>query len=91
MKQHFTCPEQSTGTTVMYVEVKILMMLLHTYDSLKVTLWCILMKNKIISPFFLQEAVVTGDTFLITMENTALHHVTVGAVIHNETYGGMDV
>jgi hypothetical protein len=36
--------------------------------------------EKIISLFYFEEPVVTGDTFLAMMENTALHHVPVVTV-----------
>jgi hypothetical protein len=38
------------------------------------------MKNKVISPFLFEETMKTTNTFLATMENTVLHHVTVGTV-----------
>jgi len=38
------------------------------------------MKKKVISPFFLEEPVVTDDTFLDMMENSVLCDVPMGTV-----------
>jgi hypothetical protein len=48
----------------------------HEHNSLKVNVWCALMKNKVIGPFFFEEPVVNGDTFMAMMVNTALCHVS---------------
>jgi hypothetical protein len=42
-------------------------------------MWYIMVKNKLISPFFFEEAIVISDTFLDMMENTDLCHVSVGS------------
>jgi len=36
----------------------------HECVSLAVNVWCVLMKNNVISPFFFEEPTATGDTFL---------------------------
>jgi hypothetical protein len=41
------------------------------HDSLKVNVWCALMKNKVINPSPFEEPTVIGDTFLAMMENIA--------------------
>jgi hypothetical protein len=43
-------------------------------------MWCVLMKNRVFSPFFFEVSVVTDDTYLAMLDNTALHHVTMGTV-----------
>jgi hypothetical protein len=53
----------------------------YEHDSLKVNVWYALMKNKDIGIFFFEKPMVTGDTFLAMMENTALHHVPVGKIL----------
>jgi hypothetical protein len=51
----------------------------HERDSPKISmLWCTLMKN---GPLFSEELRLTGSNFLLMMENTALRHVPVGAVL----------
>jgi len=51
----------------------------HKHNSMKVNVWCTVMKNKVVSPFFLEVSMVTGDTFLTT-ENNALHHASMGSL-----------
>jgi hypothetical protein len=53
----------------------------HEYDSLKVSVLCAFMKNKAISPFSFEEAMVTSDTFMTMIEYTALCYVHVGTVL----------
>jgi hypothetical protein len=36
--------------------------------------------EKLISPFFMGEPVVSSDTFLVMIENTTLCHVPVGTI-----------
>jgi hypothetical protein len=36
----------------------------------------------VIGPFCFEKPAVFGDTFLATMENTALYHIPVGTVFH---------
>jgi hypothetical protein len=38
------------------------------------------MKNKVTGPFLFEEPMVTGDTFLAMMDNTALCHIPVGTL-----------
>jgi len=58
--------EQSTGSTVLYGKVKIFFMLLNMSEihQRSINIWCIVMRNKDIGPFFLEDSAVTGDTFL---------------------------
>jgi hypothetical protein len=51
----------------------------HEHDSPKVSVWCALMKTKL-SVLSVLKNLVTGDTFLGTMGDTALCHVPVGTV-----------
>jgi hypothetical protein len=51
-------------------------------DSPKVNVWCAVVKNNIISIFFLEEPTMSGDKCLAVMENTAMRHVPVGTVFH---------
>jgi hypothetical protein len=37
-------------------------------------------KNKVIGPYFLEEAAVIGDTFRAIVENTAFRHVPMGTI-----------
>jgi hypothetical protein len=52
----------------------------HECDSPKVNVWCSVMKNNIIGPFFFQETAMTGETFLAMMEGTFLRHIPAGTV-----------
>jgi len=72
LKQHFICVEVSSENSHDVSE--------HEHDSLKVSMWCVLMKNRVFSPFFFEVSVVTDDTYLAMLDNTALHHVTMGTV-----------
>jgi len=72
MMKHFMCVEQSTGTTVVYGEVN--------EHSLKINVWCALIKHEVTGPFFFEKPTVTSNTFLGMMENKALCHVPVGIV-----------
>lgn len=57
----------------------------HECDSPRVNVWYALMKNKFIGPFLFKEPMVTGDSFLAMMVNTALCHVPVGSFPVNLT------
>jgi hypothetical protein len=72
--------EEWTGPTVMDRDIKILTMVLN----IKINARCALMKLP--SPF---EETVTGDTFLVMMENTALRHIHVGTYF--QLYGAPPV
>jgi len=54
----------------------------HEHNSLKGSLWCTLVENKVIFPFYSEEPTVTDDTFLAMKENTTLHYVPVGTAYH---------
>jgi len=42
----------------------------HEHDLLKVSVWCALMKNKVISLLCFEEPTMNGDNFLVVMENS---------------------
>jgi len=50
-------------------------------DSPKVNVLCALMVKSYRS-FLFEEDKVTGDSFLVIMEDTALHHNFVGKILH---------
>jgi hypothetical protein len=52
-------------------------------DSLKISVWCAFVKHKVTGPIFFEEPLVTGDTFLTLVENSALRHVPVGTVFQS--------
>jgi len=45
------------------------------------------MRNKVMGPLFFEEPMVTGDTFLAVIGNSALHQVPVGTVF--QLYGAL--
>lgn len=47
----------------------------HVRDSPKVTVWCGLLENQIIGPFFFQEDTVTGNIYLDMLENFAVPQI----------------
>jgi hypothetical protein len=49
--------------------------------SPKVSLWCALMTSKITGLFIFEESVVTDDSFLVMMKDTALRRVSVGTIL----------
>jgi hypothetical protein len=64
-------------------EVKIVMNILNMRcDLQKVNMRCAVMEN-IISNFFFEEHLVTGKTFLATMEKTVLHHIPARTVFQS--------
>jgi hypothetical protein len=65
-----------TVTFAVYGGVKILMELSEG------NMWCTVMKNNVIIPFFLEELTVTGEKFLPMMEGTALHHIPGRTFFH---------
>jgi hypothetical protein len=52
----------------------------YEHVSPEVNVWCALIKNKFINPLIFKEPMVTGDTFLAMLENSALNHIPVGTV-----------
>jgi len=49
-------------------------------DSLKISMWCALLKNEVTECFFLKEPMETDNSFLAMKENNALCHVLVGTI-----------
>jgi hypothetical protein len=49
-------------------------------SSLKVIVWCTLMRNEVLGPFLFGEHTVRGQTFLAVTENTALRDFPVGTL-----------
>jgi hypothetical protein len=52
----------------------------HECDLPKVNVWCALMKNRVKGAFIFEEPMVTCDTFLVAMGNTALHPIPAGTI-----------
>jgi hypothetical protein len=68
----------------MYGGVKIVINVLKIMCDLpKSNMWCAVMKNTV-SPFYFEEHLVTGNKFLATIEETALHHILAGTVFKLE-------
>jgi hypothetical protein len=41
--------------------------------------------HEVIGPLFFEEPVVSGDTFLAMMENTALRHISVETILQSDS------
>jgi hypothetical protein len=50
----------------------------HKHESPKTNMWCAVTRTYIISPFFFKKPILTDETFPITTEGTALHHIHAG-------------
>jgi len=62
MKQHFTCVEHSRHNCSLWGSESPYDVNEHEHDSLS-SMWCTLMKNKVVNHFVFEESTMTGDMF----------------------------
>jgi hypothetical protein len=80
-KQYFICEEQLVVRIIVCLQGSENPhdVIEHEFDSLLVNVWCALMKEKVISHLFFEELMVTGETSLAMIDNSAFWHVPLGA------------
>jgi hypothetical protein len=47
-------------------------------------MWCALTQNKCSGSFIFEGPAVTGDTFLVMMQDSALRHIAVGTAFQSD-------